>query len=342
MFGQNYIQDFATKLLPRQKQSPGGWYSFNCPACIHNGEPSPDTKLRMGARFENGGVHYHCFRCNYVAGWKPGQSLHDRLKKLFGWMGASQRELQQANLECLRIRQDFVEEVKKENEYVFKSAQVTLPENAMPLSHWAGLSDIPVAFISVVEYIHSRSSKFVDWYDDFHWSPTMPEHFIIPLRFDGGIYGWTARLAREPKDRFETKYVLEKTDKFLFNSHLLEDPLTKYIILVEGPLDAIALNGVAVMGNEITERQLHWLNTSDKEIILLADKDKGGQNLIDVALKNDWYVSFPDLTEFKDGLDLVNKYGRLFAVKTIFDSRQSNSLKINMLRKSWVKDESNS
>lgn len=336
MFGQNHIQDFVAGLLPRQKQNPNGWFSFNCPACVRNGEPTPDTKQRMGAKFEDAGVHLHCFRCGYNTGWRPGQNLNDKLKKLLGWMGASQRDIQQANLECLRIRQDFVDSNQRFEKVSFKTEKVQLPQGALPLERWANLKNVPEKFISVLDYIHSRSPRLLDWYQDFHWTPEMPEHFIIPVRYDNEIVGWTARLAREPKDKYEIKYVLEKTDKFLFNTHLLDDPLTKYVILVEGPLDAIALNGLAVMGNQITERQMRWLNSSDKEIVVLADKDKGGQLLIDAALKNGWSVSFPELTDFKDGMDLANKYGRLFAVKTIIDSRHSNSLQINMLRKAWT------
>jgi len=45
-------------------------------------------------------------------------------------------------------------------------------------------------------------------------------------------------------------------------------------------------------------------------------------------------VSFPDWhKDVKDVNDAVVRYGKLFTLKSILDAKQSNSLKINLLRK---------
>lgn len=334
----NYIQDFALRLLPTQKHSPNGWLAFDCPACVHNGEPSRDTKKRMGLMLDgSGSIRYHCFRCGYVCGWHPGQSLSIKLRNLFMWMGASKDDVQQANLECLKIRQNYKEEKVKEEKVLLHAREVNLPENAKNFVYWASQSPTPQKFIEVAEYVNSRTPKLLEWFDDWHWSPDMPEHAIIPVRYNDHVYGWTARLARPQKNKSEPKYYLNNESKFLFNAELLEDSDTKYVILVEGPLDAIALNGIAVMGNQITEKQLMWLNASDKKIILFPDKT-GSRKLIDDAVKHGWSISFPDLDglNIKDGLDLVNHFGRLMAVKMIIDNSIDNPLKIDMLRKKWA------
>lgn len=332
----NYIQDFAVRLLPIQKQSPNGWLAFDCPACIHNGEPSRDTKKRMGLMLDPvGSIRYHCFRCGYVCSWHPGQSLNNKIKNLFSWMGASKDNIQQATLECLKIRQNYTQEKIQDEKQIKETKEATLPQHSMSLQQLAMLDTVPNKFLTALNYLQSRGQKLVEWFDDFHWSSEMPEHIIIPLKYHSHIYGWTARLAREPKDKFEPKYYLNNESKFLFNAELLDNPDTKYIILVEGPLDAIALGAVAIMGNQITDKQLKWLNMCDKQIIVFPDKDKGGQLLIDEALKHGWPVSFPDLSglDIKDGLDLVNYFGRLMAVKMIIDNATDNPLKISMLRK---------
>jgi len=334
----NYIQDFAVRLLPVQKQSPNGWMTFDCPACVHNGEPSRDTKKRMGLMLDpSGSIRYHCFRCGYVCGWLPGQSLNSKLRNLFTWMGASKDDIQQAILECLRIKQNYSQEKIQDQKQIQETKEANLPQHSLSFTELASMDKVPSKFLTALDYLQSRSEKLIQWFDDFYWSNELPEHIIIPLRYHSHIYGWTARLAREQKNKNEPKYYLNNESKFLFNAELLDNPDTNYIILVEGPLDAIALGGVAIMGNQITDKQLKWLNMSDKQIIVLPDKDAGGQKLIDEALKYGWYISMPQLStnNAKDGLDLVNEFGRLMAVKMIIDNAIDNPLKIGIERKKW-------
>jgi hypothetical protein len=317
--------------------APNGWIGFNCPACVHNGEPSNDTKKRMGLHLDpSGGMKFHCFRCGYVCSWFPGQSLNQKIKKLFGWLGGSHQEILQLNLECMRLKQDYKIERAAE-EKLFVNNEVALPENSHPLEHWAAQDNLDSKFLQAVNYLVSRNPNLIHWFIDFQWSPEMPDHIIIPLRYNNQIYGWTARLTRPQKDKNEPKYYLMNESKFLFGAEVLDDPTKKYVLVTEGPLDAISIGGVAIMGNQITEKQMKWLNGTDKEIIVIADKDAGGQKLIDAAQNNGWGVSFPDTQglKIKDPLDMVNHFGRLMAVKMIFDSVQTNHLKISMLRKNW-------
>ncbi len=337
MLGSNDIQDFALTKFPRKKHSPNGWITANCQACVHNGEPTPDTKNRMGLLMDGPGLRYHCFRCGYVASWKPGESINKKLKQLWLWMGVSNQEIMQINLQCLKLKSEFSGSDLKETKKKIVIQETSLPKNSRSFSDWASSEEVPPSFLACIEYIQTRGECLLENFQDYYWSPNMPEHFIIPIFDRGKIVGWTARLIRNPKDNTETKYYLENTNKHIFNSDLLYDENRKYIILTEGPLDAIALHGVAIMGNQITEHQRDLLNGSGKEIVVLADKDAGGQVLIEAAINNGWKVAFPDVVGFncKDGLDMVNQLGIFASLKLIFDSATSNSLKINMLRKRW-------
>lgn len=331
----NVVQDFCLRVAPQAKMSPNGWLSCDCPACVHSGEPSPDTKKRMGIKLENDGVRYHCFRCSYTAGWKPGQSLSAKLKKLWGYFGASYQEISKINLEVLKLRNQAVTELKKEDEKLL--TEVGLPTNTKTIFELAEENCQDPMFIRAIEYINSRNPELINWFDNWSWSPDMPEHIIIPLMYHNQCYGYTARLTRPTKNASEPKYYLTNSSKFLLGAEHLEDEFRKKIILVEGPIDAICISGVAVMGNKITDKQMQYLRTTDKEIIVFPDRDKGGQSLIDVALENDWAVSMPDLTglPIKDAADLVNYFGRLFAIKLIIDNATTNALKINVIRKNW-------
>ena len=72
----------------------------------------------------------------------------------------------------------------------------------------------------------------------------------------------------------------------------------------------------------------------DKDIILLPDFDKAGIDTVNIATKRGWAVSFPPWEDdIKDASDAVERYGRLFTVKTILDSVETNATKIKILAK---------
>ena len=332
----NAIQDFCLRVAPQAKMSPNGWYTCNCPACIHNGEPSADTKHRMGLKLEGESVRYHCFRCSYTTSWVPGQSISVKLKKLWGYLGATYEDISKINFEALKLRKQVVADLKKEAK-VDKLTEVGLPTNTKTIFQLAEENCQDPLFIRAIEYINSRNPELINWFDNWSWSPDMAEHIIIPLMYHKQCFGYTARLTRPTKNANEPKYYLTNSSKFMLGAEHLEDEFRKKIILVEGPFDAIAISGIAIMGNKITDKQMQYLRTTDKEIIIFPDRDDGGQKLIDCALENDWAVSLPDLNglPIKDAFDLCNYFGRLFAIKLIIDNAHTNHVKIKMLRKNW-------
>ena len=333
-----HVIDYATSLFHSGRPASSGWASINCPACHHNGEPSPDTKKKMGVKLDAGGIRFHCFRCGFSTGWNPGQVLSNKLRKLLIWGGGDPKEIMQINLECIRIQQGFFAENKNEEDKIIYSRKQLLPSDSKRFDYWANQNTIDPRFYKTVEYIIGRNENFLEWFDDFHWTPEMPDYIIIPLRHNNYIYGWSARLCRAPKNSTEPRYMLENRAKFLFGADRLYNFNSNSIILVEGPLDAIALDGVAIMGNQITDRQMKMLKSTDKEIIVLADRDEAGINLIDIAIDNGWSVSFPPIHDLKikDGLDMVSYFGKLFALKLIFEHKISNPLKIEMMKNKWL------
>ena len=56
---------------------------------------------------------------------------------------------------------------------------------------------------------------------------------------------------------------------------------------------------------------------------------------VNVAIKHGWSVSFPEWEDdVKDASDAVEKYGRLFTVKSVLESVETNTTKIKILAKS--------
>ena len=112
----------------------------------------------------------------------------------------------------------------------------------------------------------------------------------------------------------------------------------KFIILVEGQFDALAIDGVSTQGAKLSDQQAYWINDQRKQVIVVPDRDKAGQLMIDLALKHNWMVSIPEWDDdVKDANDAVLTYGRLYTVRSIIDNATDNKLRINLARKKMMR-----
>jgi hypothetical protein len=69
-------------------------------------------------------------------------------------------------------------------------------------------------------------------------------------------------------------------------------------------------------------------------VIVVADRDRAGARMINNAIEYGWSVSYPVWLETcKDINEATVKYGKLFVLKTILDSKQSSKLKIELMKK---------
>ena len=108
----------------------------------------------------------------------------------------------------------------------------------------------------------------------------------------------------------------------------------KFVVLVEGPVDAISIDGVGALSNELNEMQIARINSLGKEVIVVPDNDRSGTKLITTALDQGWAVSLPEWgKDVKDVADAVKKYGRIYTLYTILKYREHSPIKITMIKK---------
>jgi len=328
----NSIQESVVSLLPpRRKTTPSGWISFDAPCCIHNGE-SQDKRGRGGIITSgDGAVSYHCFNCNYKTGWKPGGHFGYKMRKLLGWLGADDSEVQRLVIEAVRIRDDLDVPVEKEEEIQVHFDAHALPEGALEIQHWQDrLNEEDIEpFTECCKYLLDRDPNY-EW--PTYWSNTtlMKHRVIIPFMWKTDVVGYAARAV---VDNVTPKYMAHRPAGYVFNSDR-QTADRKCIIVVEGVFDAVAIDGVGTLGNNINETQADIIDSIGKEVICVPDKDIAGEQMIDSALEYGWSVSFPDWHEdVKDVSDAVLKYGKLFTLTSIIEAKQSNKLKIQLARK---------
>lgn len=321
------VLDRFRLLLPRIKASPSGWISFNAPCCQHRGH-ARDTRKRAGIMFSEG-VVYNCFNCKYTASWQPGRTLTEKFKTLCRWLGANDDEIKHLVFEALKTEsldyepEHFVEKVK--------FTKKDLPEATMTIAEWvnsAYLPDIAEDIGKVIDYLIDRGYDPMD--DNFCWSPApgFVDRVIIPFKYDGIVVGNTARKVKDGKP----KYLSDQHPFFVFNIDA-QDPLNKYVFVCEGPFDALAVGGVALLTNEISQQQAHIINQLGKEVIVIPDQDQAGLMLIKQAIDYDWSVAFPNWSEdVKDCADAVKKYGKLFVIVDAIKTAQRGEIKISVAR----------
>jgi hypothetical protein len=319
------IADTLLTYLPsKRKQTPSGWISFNAPCC--------DDKRQRGGFILNGGdaVSYHCFNCGFKASWQPGRTISQKMNKLMRDLNMPDDVISQLRLEALRLNENSTATVRQ----VIPTFEVrALPPDTKPIGDW--LDEMPEKLLPVLEYIAHRK-MYLDYYD-FHWTPKIgfSNRLIIPFYKDGVCVGYTARAINDAKP----KYISEQQPGYVFNLDR-QDNNREFVIVCEGPFDAISIDGCALLGAEIKDSQNWLLKQLNKEIILVPDKDHEGPRTVEQAIEFGWSVSMPDWPAgVKDVNDAMMKLGRLATLYLITQAKESNSLKIQLKAKKWFKEE---
>jgi len=339
------VSDFVVNLWKtgrKTKSSPSGWISGNAPCCIHNGQTA-DTRGRGGFHTEDSGnISYSCFNCNFKASYQPGRHLTFKFRKLLRWLGADENDIKRLVIEAIRVRELVSpEEVKAEEEKIeFKTRE--LPEHAVSfqaLLTWHLLDDfknVPPLLDAASDYVRDRKIDTQKY--DFYWTDStehsLHQRVIIPCIWQGRTIGYTSRAFT---DGVKPKYWSHYEPNFVFNINN-QLPDSKFVIVCEGPFDAMSVDGVAVMSNDCSETQADIIDSLGREVIVVPDADKAGANLVNRAIEYGWSVSFPVWQETcKDVNEAVVKYGKLFVLKSILDARESSKLKIELMRKRLIK-----
>jgi len=319
---------------PIKRNSNG--ININCPMCISRGEARPDTKFRCGLRFFPGGsIAINCFNCHLSTRWSPGLLLNANIRSFLINLGIDSAQVKQVVMNALWLARNAETQFVSESPiFLPQFPEVKLPDRAKTISEWAQTGESSLDFLEVAQYLISRGDDVFNA-SDYYWTPdikhSMNRRVILPFIHKEKIVGYSGRIIDEGFKG--PKYYSDVPAHYLFNNSMIERP-RKFIILVEGVFDALAIEGVATQGAKLSEQQAYWLKESGKQIIVLPDRDAAGQKLIDLALQHDWMVSLPMWDSgIKDANDAVKTYGKLYTVRTIIDSATNNKLKINLARK---------
>jgi len=335
----NLIQNTILNSLPaNKKKTPSGWISFNAPCCIHNGE-TQDKKKRGGIMAgADGTLSYHCFNCGYKASYVLGRKLTQKMRTFMGYIGIADDTIKKLAIEAMRHEEG---DTKYEKKKFVSFHKKQMPKNTHSLDVW--LEKYVAKDLTAPQYnkidglLNYLKVRGIDptWYD-FMYSPDMYFNFnqrlIIPFYWRGDVVGYTGRLF---EDTEKVKYVTDVQPGYVFNMDT-QDWTRKFVIVTEGPFDAITVSGVSILGSEINGIQRELINNLNRQVIVVPDRDAPGEKLINQAIEFGWSVAFPEWDKtVEDVADAVLNYGRLFTIQSILKSTESSKLKIDLKRKMY-------
>jgi hypothetical protein len=323
--------DILAYLPAKRKPSPQGWLSFNAVCCTYNGQ-SADRRGRGGIKVTEQGWSYHCFNCAYTASFVLGRTVSFKAKRLLGWMGVPDNEIEMLNLESLRHRS--IHGILEDRQRVF---------NTLSAIEFEEFDDFP-PFCEVVtpefprywDYIRKRGVP-----EDFpimtaikndgvHW---VRPFVLVPFTYDNRVVGWCARFL----DDKQPKYINHSQPGYVFGTDL-QHANWQHVIVTEGIFDALSISGLALMHNTISDSQARLIRSLGKDVVVVPDQDMPGMELVDRAVELGYSVSMPDWPDHvKDVNDAVIEYGRLGALLTIMQARETSRIKIELRKRQLVK-----
>lgn len=282
-----------------------------------------------------GSVVWHCFNCNFSTIYTPGQHLNYKFRKLLSWMGMGENEIRWLVIEAIRIKDSDTSASVKKEKFEYTPTVYSLPADATNV--------LESLDSSALEFLLERnvSPYEYDFYTSQQTEFNLNRRLIIPCTWQKNILGYTARAWDKTVSK---KYHAQYDKSFVFNMDR-QQPDWKFVLVTEGPFDAMSVHGVSVLGNECNLTQIDLIDSLGREVIVVPDFDVAyknkqkvwaGAQLIEQALEYGWSVSFPVWAETcKDANEAVAKYGRLFVIKSILQAKEHSRLKIEIKKRTW-------
>ena len=319
--------DILSILPGKKKNTSSGWTSFNAICCSHFGH-KPDRRMRGGIKFDGNNWSMHCFNCGYKCNFVLGRSITVKTRNLLKWCGIDETQIQRWSLESLQQKDllDFTQPKKQKVKIKFNDHE--LPEGEL-VDKNNPLHKVYVEYLAKRK-IDSSDYPFLITTTEFG---RMANRVIIPYTYKNKIVGHTSRFL----DNKIPKYINEQQQGYVFNIDM-QKPDWQVCIVTEGIFDALSIDAVAVMHDDISNDQAILLGSLNKQIIVVPDRDETGLKMCDRALELGYQVSLPNWdSDVKDVNDAVVKYGKLPTLLSILHSATNSKIKIEMQRKKIVK-----
>jgi len=319
------LEQIITQYIQLDPKTGTGWYPVLCKVCNDRGHKGK----RAAFKFDDQKVAYHCFNCGHATVYDPSamKEIPEKMRLVLNEFGVPEDQWKQVQLGQLVNRDsgikttpEFLQAISVEPAVIPLPTHFYLLAEAGPNDKWA---DIAKYYLEDDRGIDPNSYPFMLSHKT--GDPLLDRWFgriIIPVYKNSALIFYTARdlTGKKQKKYLSPSYTREKV---LYGFDELFRQTEEPLYIVEGWFDAFVVNGVAILGNEISDPQKIWLNKSHREKIYIPDRLGNGWFGAEEALKSGWSVSTPDIGNCKDINEAVLKYGKLYVMKSIVEKKIS-------------------
>ncbi len=303
-----------------------GWYPILCKVCNDSGRKG----ARAGFKFEDNKTCYHCFNCGHATVYDPSthKDMPEKMIQVLNDFGVPEDQWRQVLLTSLIIRDKGL--TKSNTSTPFASIEplvVPLPSHfytfteAAPNDKWVEIAKDYLEHERGVDpnsqpfmLAHKTGEEVLD-----RWLGRV----IIPIYKDNQPIFYIGRDLTGKKSKKYLSPSFSK-EKVLYGFNELFRQTEEPLYIVEGWFDAYVINGVAILGNEISTAQATWLNKSYRNKVYIPDRQGDGKRCADQALELGWSIATPGFNtwadEVKDLNDAVKKFGKVYVMKALADS----------------------
>ncbi len=312
-----------------------GWNVVFCEVC---GDGSRTKGPRGGWLFSDGGntAFYHCFNCGCNESFSTNRehAFSKGMRNVFDSFGIPSTEYN-----GLLLKNKTVAAKGTVNKPKVSHVFIDMPD------HFSLLKDCDSEQAKAAKKFlrdkYALSTKHFSFYfatgitaskemKDKAYAKSLSGRLVIPYFKSGKLIYYQAR---DVTGTHKLKYISPDIPKknILFNIDQLYRSTDEPLYVVESALDAIHLNGIATMGNELSSAQRELLASSKRKKILVPDFNGDSSKLCEQFIQNGWSVSFPEYrTKAKDVSEAVVKYGKLYVaydiVKNIKTADEANMI----------------
>lgn len=323
----NVEELFRTYVHLPTRPSSKGWYSILCRVCNDHGKKG----ARAAFRFEDGGAAYHCFNCGHKASYYSHYSTIPKdMEEVFVAFGIPDEEVNKLRLIALAERDESGQQQgTKDKRLAIVPEELPLPDYFVPLKdqndNWAEIAryyledrkidpdsypffmaTVPTKYNGPASQKHSYVKSAQKW----------AKRIIIPIYKDKKLIYYQGRdLSGKALKKYESPSAPK--DRVIYGFDQLFIDAERPLYVVEGFFDAFHIKGVAILGNELTEPQVVWLNKSRRDKVYIPDKYGDGARNAEKALENGWRIALPDIGDCKDINAAIIKYGQLYVHNTL-------------------------
>lgn len=301
------------------------WSRCYCEVC---GDGRRQKGPRGGWHFEGDFASYHCFNCGIKGSFSSEREfpISKDMYKILDSFGVPKKEyLAVAYSRKINSEKNDVEFKIPEKKFIpikffdIPSHFYKLDEASLdnPMANQAKRKLIDDYGLTASSYPFYMSTGVADSGENKASIKNLVNRIIIPYFKNGKMIYYQARAI---DDTTLPKYLnmdVPKTN-IVFNADVLFKDIDRPLYVFESAFDAIHVNGVAVMENNMTSNQIEVLNKSPRKKVIVPDRGGDSKKLVELGLEEGWGLALPEIgSGNKDLCEGILKFGKMFILYSL-------------------------